>query len=166
CTGSGCIAISLAVLGGYDCITAADRSLEALKVAKKNGSSLLEGRKQLVFIESDMFSNLDAAEKYDIIVSNPPYIPSSVIEELAPEVREHEPRMALDGAEDGLYFYRILSDKSRAYLNDGGSIYFEIGYDQAEAVTGLLLNDGYKEVKVIKDEPGLDRVVEAVWHCK
>lgn len=166
CTGSGCIAISLAVLGGYDRITAADRSLEALKVAKKNGSSLLEGRKQLVFVESDMFSNLDVAEKYDIIVSNPPYIPSSVIEELAPEVREHEPRMALDGAEDGLYFYRILSDKSRAYLNDGGSIYFEIGYDQAEAVTGLLLNDGYKEIKVIKDEPGLDRVVEAVWHCK
>ncbi len=84
-----------------------------------------------------MFLNLEQDEKFDIIVSNPPYIPSAVIDGLEPEVKDHEPRMALDGAEDGLYFYRILAQQSGRYLKEGGFIYFEIGCDQAEAVGKL-----------------------------
>lgn len=208
CTGSGCIGISLSVLGRYDKVTAVDYSLEALKVAKKNASALfliqkgtvkseskklseqpwtltltaqtvtsdtfLKGggkeketvkfrKQQFVLLESDMFTNVDPSERYDVIVSNPPYIPTAVIDGLEPEVREHEPRMALDGAADGLYFYRILAAQSKRYLKDGGSLYLEIGYDQAGAVSGLLLDNGYEDIQVVKDEPGQDRVVKAVW---
>ena len=213
CTGSGCIALSLALLGGYERITAVDVSLNALRVARKNVSSLFqvqrgilrsesktlsenpwrwsntvylapEGEEQkkvglhsvkegskirtrtFSLIESDLFANLDSRIQYDIIVSNPPYIPSDIVETLEPEVRDHEPRMALDGREDGLYFYRILAERCHEYLKDGGNIYFEIGYDQAEAVVMLLESAGYEEIEVVKDTPGLDRVVKAVWHFK
>ena len=206
CTGSGCIGISLAVHGGYRCVTAVDKSLEALKIAKKNGKRLFllragsvkaestqvskepwylrlttyitssdskdigrissDAKKQsLLFLESDMFAGLEQSNKYDVIVSNPPYIPSAVIEKLDPEVRDYEPRMALDGAEDGLYFYRILARDSKKYLNEGGSVYYEIGYDQAKAVTALLVDNGYADIRVLKDEPGNDRIVTGVW-CK
>lgn len=204
CTGSGCIGISLAVLGGYQSVTAVDKSPEALKVAKKNGQKLFllrtgsvkaesvqvskepwylrlttyitssevrdisqiscdAKKRNLFLLESDMFTGLDQSEKYDVIVSNPPYIPSAVIEDLDPEVRDHEPRIALDGAEDGLYFYRILAAESKKYLNEGGSVYYEIGYDQAEAVTALLRDHGYAGIRVLKDEPGNDRIVTGAW---
>ncbi|MFR2408038.1 MAG: N5-glutamine methyltransferase family protein [[Clostridium] symbiosum] len=118
-------------------------------------------KKEFVLLESDLFLNLEQDEKFDIIVSNPPYIPSAVIDGLEPEVKDHEPRMALDGAEDGLYFYRILAQQSGRYLKEGGFIYFEIGCDQAEAVGKLLTAAGFGEIETIKDEPGLDRVVRA-----
>ena len=101
---------------------------------------------------------------YDVIVSNPPYIPSAVIDGLEPEVRDHEPRLALDGSEDGLCFYRVLALECSKHLNKGGCVYFEIGYDQAEAVSRILTIAGYREIEVIKDEPGLDRVVKARWN--
>ena len=96
---------------------------------------------------------------FDIIVSNPPYIRSDVIETLMPEVKEHEPLLALDGKEDGLYFYRNIIENAGKYLTGGGRLFFEIGFDQGEDVKRLMEQQGYKEVEVIKDFAGLDRVV-------
>ena len=110
--------------------------------------------------QSDLFSS-DDERLYDVIVSNPPYIPSSVVDGLEPEVREHEPRLALDGREDGLYFYRRLAEECGCHLKPGGRVYFEIGHDQGAAVTALLEENGYRNIQVIKDVPGLDRVVKA-----
>ena len=166
CTGSGCIAISLGVLGNFREITGADISREALKVAEKNRRHLLPDcvleEKKMAFslIESDVFEGL-SGEIFDVIVSNPPYIPSGVIEGLEPEVRDHEPRIALDGDADGLKFYRKVAEESGRFLSPGGRLYLEIGYDQGETVSRLLEAAGFIEVNVIKDIPGLDRVVAA-----
>ena len=111
------------------------------------------------FRHSDMFSAFPETEPFDVIVSNPPYIPSAVIEELEPEVRDHEPRGALDGTADGLYFYRILAEECAKHLTPGGHVYFEIGYDQGQAVSELMRTEGYCEVQVVQDYAGLDRVV-------
>ena len=118
-------------------------------------------------LRSDMFSALaertedGALKRYDVIVSNPPYIPSAVVDELEPEVRDYEPRIALDGTADGLRFYRILAAESVHYLKPGGRIYLEIGYDQGESVPALLEAAGFQEVTVIRDFGGNDRVVAA-----
>lgn len=162
CTGSGCIAISLARLGGYRSVTALDISEEALKVAEANREMILgEEKERLRLIKSNMFDELEQGEQFDIIVSNPPYIPSKVIEGLEPEVRDHEPRLALDGEADGLKFYRILAERSMAYLKPGGRIYMEIGFDQGKDVSELFEKAGFEGLKVIKDMAGLDRVVQA-----
>ena len=199
-TGTGGIAISLAVLGGYQNVTAVDISEAALRVAKKNARRLFLIQKgtarsesfqvsedpwcirlktwlakgprlqaeieehSLTLLQSNLFQAVEADVMYDVIVSNPPYIPSAVIDGLEPEVRDHEPRLALDGSEDGLYFYRVLALECSKHLNKGGCVYFEIGYDQAEAVSRILTIAGYREIEVIKDEPGLDRVVKARWN--
>lgn len=113
----------------------------------------------VTFRHSDMFSNFPETEQFDVIVSNPPYIPSAVIEELEPEVRDHEPRGALDGTADGLYFYRILAEECAKHLTPGGHVYFEIGYDQGAAVKELLDIHGFKDTRVIQDLTGKDRVV-------
>ena len=163
CTGSGCIAISLAVHGKYAHVEAADISIEALKVAEKNGKNLLSER-VIRFRHSDLFSAFDqSADKFDIIVSNPPYIPSDVIEELEPEVRDFEPRSALDGTADGLFFYEKLAEECGRFLHENGSVYFEIGHDQGEAVENLLRTHGFKDTKTIKDLAGNDRVVCGRW---
>ena len=117
----------------------------------------------VTFRHSDMFSNFPETEQFDVIVSNPPYIPSAVIEELEPEVRDHEPRGALDGTADGLYFYRILAEECAKHLTPGGHVYFEIGYDQGAAVKELLDNHGFKDTRVIQDLAGKDRVVCGAW---
>ena len=117
----------------------------------------------VTFRHSDMFSNFPETEQFDVIVSNPPYIPSAVIEELEPEVRDHEPRGALDGTADGLYFYRILAEECAKHLTPGGHVYFEIGYDQGAAVKKLLDNHGFKDTRVIQDLAGKDRVVCGAW---
>ena len=117
----------------------------------------------VTFRHSDMFSNFPETEQFDVIVSNPPYIPSAVIEELEPEVRDHEPRGALDGTADGLYFYRILAEECAKHLTPGGHVYFEIGYDQGMAVKELLDNHGFKDTRVIQDLAGKDRVVCGAW---
>ncbi|WP_026893454.1 peptide chain release factor N(5)-glutamine methyltransferase [Lacrimispora aerotolerans] len=161
CTGSGCIAISLSNIGGFEDVTAVDLSKEALKVAKRNADVLL-GPGRITLIESDLFQAVEPESRFDIIVSNPPYIPTEIIKELQPEVRNFEPMLALDGREDGLFFYRQLVSEGRRFLNPGGSIYFEIGYDQAESVSALLEDAGFAEIRVVKDAAGLDRVVCAV----
>ena len=94
-----------------------------------------------------------------MIVSNPPYMPSKVIDTLMPEVRDHEPMGALDGKEDGLYFYRKITEESVAHLMDGGYLLYEIGYDQAKAVSGFMKEHGFNDIEVIRDLAGLDRVV-------
>lgn len=162
CTGSGCIAISLAVKGGFESVTATDLSEEALKVAERNART---HQVPIRFFQGDLFSALPQSEvkTFDIITSNPPYIPTAVIATLEPEVREHEPMMALDGTEDGLKFYRQIAKEAGSWLKPGGSIYLEIGYDQGEAVSGLLEDAGFTNVRVIKDLPGKDRVVCGCW---
>lgn len=117
----------------------------------------------VIFRLSDMFSAFSETERFNVIVSNPPYIPSAVIEELEPEVRDHEPRGALDGTADGLYFYRILAEECAKHLTPGGHVYFEIGYDQGAAVKELLDIHGFKDTRVIQDLAGKDRVVCGAW---
>jgi len=160
CTGSGCILVSLLHYTN-DCEgTGVDNSPEALAVAEKNAERLLgreDDRGQIHFLLSDLFEKVEG--RFDVIVSNPPYIPSSVIETLSPEVGAHEPRQALDGGEDGLCFYRSIIEESGKHLVGGGWLFFEIGYDQAEAVSRLMTQAGFLEVNVVKDYAGLDRVV-------
>ena len=159
CTGAGCIAVSLKALGGYARVAAADISPEALEVAEKNA-----GTYPVEFRQSDMFAAFEPGrDMFDVIVSNPPYIPSEVIRGLEPEVRDHEPLGALDGKEDGLYFYRILAEQCGDFLNQGGSVYFETGHDQGAAVKTLLESHGFQDTKVIKDLAGMDRVVRGTW---
>ena len=117
----------------------------------------------VTFRHSDMFSSFRETEQFNVIVSNPPYIPSAVIEELEPEVRDHEPRGALDGTADGLYFYRILAEECAKHLTPGGHVYFETGYDQGAAVKELLDIHGFKDTRVIQDLTGKDRVVCGNW---
>ena len=166
CTGSGCIAVSLAVLGGYAHVTGADISEEALKVARQNAKALFHERfsdrrekTEIEFRKSDLLTEFGMEEQFQVIVSNPPYIPTAVIEGLEPEVREFEPWLALDGEEDGLAFYRRLSEECGAHLSEGGCVYFEIGYDQGEAVCELLRAHGFTDTRVIQDLAGKDRVV-------
>lgn len=155
CTGSGCILLSLLKYSN-DCEgIGADISEEALKVAERNRVQL--GLENAAFIRSDLFEAVEG--KFDLLVSNPPYICSDVIDTLMPEVREHEPRQALDGSADGLHFYRRILAECRAYLKPGGMMLFEIGYDQGEAVKRLMEENGFLEVEVKKDYGGLDRVV-------
>ncbi|MDD5901349.1 MAG: peptide chain release factor N(5)-glutamine methyltransferase [Lachnospiraceae bacterium] len=158
CTGSGCIAVTAAKLGTPSFVAASDYSAEALSVARKNAE--LHDVK-ITFFQGDLFETVEGV--YDIIVSNPPYIRSEVIETLMPEVREHEPRLALDGTKDGVYFYRRIVAEAKAHLVPGGRLLFEIGHDQAKEVTGLLSKEGYTEIEVRKDYAGLDRMVFAVW---
>ena len=165
CTGSGCIAISLAVMGGYRDVTAADLSEAALKVAAENADHLLQERRKegcrFTLRRGDLFEALKPGERFDVLTSNPPYIPTEVVRGLEPEVKDHEPWMALDGTADGLAFYRRIAHESKAWLNPGACIYLEIGYDQGEAVSRLLEAAGFCNIQVIKDLPGLDRVVRA-----
>lgn len=167
CTGSGCIALSLARLGGYRRVWASDLSEEALKVAEENAKGLLkdpaESKAEFRLLKSDLFEGIPKEERFDILTSNPPYIPTEVIEGLEPEVRDHEPRMALDGDEDGLKFYRILAAEAGGFLNPGGVIYLEIGWDQGAKVEELLRQAGFQEIRTVKDLAGKDRVVRAGW---
>ena len=114
----------------------------------------------MAFFRGDLFEAVTGRQMYDCIVSNPPYIRTEVIKTLSEEVRAHEPYQALDGKEDGLYFYREIVRKSGSYLKPGGHLLFEIGYDQAEAVSMLMQTQGYEEIEVIRDLAGLDRVVK------
>ena len=156
CTGSGCILLSLLHLRAGAEGTGADLSPEALKVAAQNRERL--GVKAEL-IESDLFDKIESA--FDVIVSNPPYIKRAEIETLMDEVRLHEPYMALDGHEDGLYFYRKIAEEAPKYLRAGGGLFLEIGCDQGACVAELLRQQGFADVKVVKDLAGLDRVVEA-----
>ena len=155
CTGSGCIAITLQKLGGFQ-VMAVDISEEALTLARKNAQ---RNQAQVTFFQSNMFDQLSNTSKVDVIVSNPPYIESKVVDELDDEVKKYEPRLALDGMEDGLHFYRILAREGKRFLNEGGRLYVEIGFDQAEAVKEIFGAQGFLDIQVYKDLAGLDRVV-------
>ena len=148
CTGSGCILLSLLeeCKGRISAATGVDISKDALQVAIAN-----RNRMGLTadFRESDLFSDVEGV--YDVIVSNPPYIATKELEGLMPEVREHEPILALDGMEDGLYFYRKIVAQAGEYLEQGGWLCFEIGYDQGEALKEMITEAGYGQVKIIKD---------------
>lgn len=159
CTGSGCIALSLASCGGFPDVSATDISEAALALAEKNRAALLgEEKGSLRLLRSDLFEAL-SGECFDIIVSNPPYIPTAVIDTLSPEVRDHEPRIALDGHADGLYFYRRITEEAGRFLRAGGRLYVEIGYDQGECVQELFLRAGFTEVRLCQDLGGNDRLV-------
>lgn len=165
CTGSGCILISLLKMmqnvTGKDSVKGigVDISEKALEVAGINARKHSVGA---VFIQSDLFENVEGM--YDIIVSNPPYIKTSVIEELEEEVKLHDPFDALDGKEDGLYFYREIVRESQKYLKRDGKLFFEIGHDQGEDVKKLMEEAGFAKVTVKKDFAGLDRVVYGVYN--
>ncbi len=163
CTGSGCIAISLDVLWkNYSFlpvrVEALDVSKGALHTAETNRSL---NQSEVVFFESDMFEKVE--KSYDIIVSNPPYIPSKVVDGLMAEVVQFEPRLALDGMDDGLHFYKILAEEGKKHLNPGGRIYLEIGHDQGDSVPDILKKEGFTDITVRKDLSGNDRCVRAVF---
>ena len=158
CTGSGCIGISLMKLGGAR-VWCADISEKALAVARSNGQRL--GCDGISWIRSDLLEQIEE-KAFDMIVSNPPYIPSEVIDGLMPEVRDHEPRLALDGDGDGLSFYRRLASDCKGFLKPGGLLCMEIGCDQGRAVAELLTAAGWEQIFVLKDDAGRDRVVSAV----
>ena len=160
CTGSGCIAISIARLGKPASVTGADISEAALAVAGDNAARL---GADVAWVKSDMFAGIDG--EFDVIVSNPPYIPPEQIEGLEPEVKDHEPRLALYGGEDGLDYYRTLVTEGAKHLRparngeEGGILIVEIGFDQGVSVPALFREAGFTGVRVRKDYAGLDRVV-------
>ena len=160
CTGSGCILLSVALERKLSKGIGVDISGKALAVAKANQEALAP--ENVTLIQSDLFEN---AGKYlmeqsvDIVVSNPPYICTEVIDSLSEEVRLHDPVLALDGHEDGLYFYRKITKQAKGFLKPGGWLFYEIGYDQSAAVEALLCKEGYTQVSTVKDLAGLDRVV-------
>ena len=157
CTGSGCIAISIGLLGKPDKVVGADISERALSVAKEN--ALLLNVSNVDFLQSDLFDGI--SEKFDIIVSNPPYIETEVIEKLQPEVSKYIPRLALDGDKDGLKFYRKITEYAPKYLNKNARIFYEIGYNQSREVSNILGGNGFTDIRVIQDYSGLDRIVMA-----
>lgn len=163
CTGSGCILLSLLYYAGKYRIrktsgTGADISRDALNIAEANAESL---HLRAEFLCSDLFEQVEG--KYQMIVSNPPYIQTAAIDTLQEEVRIHDPLIALDGKEDGLYFYRKIVREAEGYLTEGGCLLFEIGCDQGEAVQLMMKQAGYSRVTVKKDLAGLDRVVTGVY---
>ena len=156
CTGSGCIIISLSKLGSIKSAAAVDISQQALQVANRNAK---KHNRDINFIQSDLFEKVMG--NYDIIVSNPPYIRSEELLSLMPEVKDYEPKQALDAGPSGLIFYeRIISDFDK-YLNPGGYIFLELGYDQGEAVSGMLKKKGFIDIEIKKDFCDLDRLVYA-----
>ena len=153
CTGSGCIAISLKK-NGFKKVFALDISDKALEVAKHNAYI---HNADITFIKSDLYQELPHDIRFDLIVSNPPYIRSGEIEKLDDEVKDFEPKLALDGGKDGLDFYKKILNLSKDFINKNGSLYFEIGYDQAKDVVDLAKKEGYYNIKIIKDLSGKDR---------
>ena len=154
CTGTGCILISLALLGDPSFAAGCDISEEALECAEYNAKAL---GADVELVRGDLFENVTGT--FDLIVSNPPYIRSGEIPHLAGEVRDFDPRLALDGGEDGLSFYRRIIRDARRFLSAEGMLALEIGYDQAEETSALMENSGYVNIRVYRDLSGLDRVV-------
>lgn len=155
-TGSGAIAIAVKKEANA-IVTAVDFSQRALRLARKNAEKL---KAEVKFVKSDLFKNLKG-EKFDVIISNPPYISENEFRELEPEVRCHEPRLALVAKNNGLGVYEKIIKEAAAYLTPHGKIFFEIGENQGEEVKALLEKD-YKEISIIKDLQAKDRIVRAV----
>ena len=158
CTGSGCIAISidraLKDRGLVGKVTGSDVSQAALDIAEQNGE---RNGAEVDFVLSDLFAGIDGT--FDVIVSNPPYIRSAEVLKLEPVVKDFEPGLALDGREDGLFFYREITGQSVKYIKDNGVLFYEIGFDQGEDVMKIMREAGYKDIEIVKDLAGLDRVI-------
>lgn len=160
CCGSGAIGISIAKLSGNAFATLLDISDEAIESAREN--IILNGvEARTKLSKSDLLSSV-SCDKFDIIVSNPPYIRSQIIESLQREVKDYEPHLALDGGDDGLLFYRRLTPQAAGCLKAGGTLIYEIGYDQANDVGDIMMRHGFKNIEIIKDLAGLDRCVVGV----
>ncbi|MBD5459788.1 MAG: peptide chain release factor N(5)-glutamine methyltransferase [Lachnospiraceae bacterium] len=160
CTGSGCILISLLAFAPECSGLGVDISAGALEVAVENAERILaEGSMRADWLQSDLFEQVE--DVYHVITANPPYIPTGALEGLMPEVRDYEPVLALDGREDGLFFYRRIAREAERYLCRGGMLFLEIGAEQASDVRQLLAQNGFADIKVYQDYAGLDRVVRA-----
>lgn len=172
CTGSGCIALSLAKLGGYKIVACSDISVDALELASENANLIIDNsdvydemNQKVYFIQSDMFDNFDkfrentGIDKFDIITINPPYIKTEDLNNLQIEVKQFEPKIALDGDIDGLKYYKKIAESAKDYMNDDGKIYLEIGFDQAKDVMEIFEKSGYRFVELVKDLSGNDRVL-------
>lgn len=153
CTGSGCIAVSLKKCG-FEKVYAADISDKALAVAKHNAKL---NNADIIFLQSDLYENFPKEIRFDIIVSNPPYISTDEIARIEKQVRDFEPKLALDGGRDGLDFYKKIINLSKNFLNNKGRLYLEIGYDQSKDVVDLAKKEGYDNIVIIKDLSGRDR---------
>jgi release factor glutamine methyltransferase len=159
CTGSGCILLSLLKLSNDTTGVGADISDRALRVFNENVKRL-KLSERVTAVQSDLFENVQG--DFDVLVSNPPYIRTCEIEELMPEVRDHDPFIALNGHESGLYFYERIVEECDSFLHRGSLVFFEIGNDQGAEVSALLKNKGYLDVTVIKDFGNNTRVVKAI----
>lgn len=161
CTGSGAIGVTMAHEFPDAEVTMTDVSPKALSTAMGN-AQINDVFSRCIFLQGDMFEAIPEQKRFDMILSNPPYIESDVIETLSTEVKDHEPRLALDGGADGLTFYRILAENAEKHLADGGYLMMEIGCDQGEAVRQLLEeNENYSTAVVLQDLNHLDRIVIA-----
>ena len=160
CTGSGCIGIAVAKHLPYQELLLVDLSEKALAVAKKNAEKHLGGNVR--FLQSDLLTAVHE-KRFSLLLSNPPYIVSKVIPGLEREVSEYEPKMALDGGEDGLLFYRRIAREAKKVLLPGARLYLEIGYDQGESVKDIFQKEGYEEVEVFPDLSGNPRVVRGIF---
>lgn len=156
-TGSGAISVTIAKEIPSATVLGADISGDALEVAVEN-RKINNVESNLKFIKSDVFSNIKDMD-YDMIISNPPYIPQEEYEELMPEVKKHEPQRALTDNGDGYYFYKKISEEAPKYLKDGGYLAFEVGYNQAQEVSELMKKSGLQIIAIVKDYGGIERVV-------
>ena len=157
CTGSGAIAVAVSKETGAT-VYASDISIDALKLAEENEKL---NNAKIKFVLSDMFDTFDS-EKFDVIISNPPYIKSEDIKGLQREIRDFEPIAALDGGTDGLHFYRIISERAPKFLNKGGILFLECGIGQAEEIKNMLISSGFSQIEIIKDYENIDRIIKAV----
>lgn len=158
-TGSGCLGLTIGILRPGTRLTLSDVSKDALSVAEENRKAFGVPAK---LIESDLFDTI--GDRFDLILSNPPYIRSGEIGSLDPAVKDHEPRLALDGGADGLDFYRRIAREAKRHLRENGKLLLEIGYDEGIAVREILLGEGYQNVEIVKDLAEKDRVVKACWN--
>ena len=156
CTGSGCIALELSRRFPEADIVGTDVSSEALAYARQNVSELESAN--VTLLHGEMFGPVDGM-RFDVIVSNPPYIPAGEIDGLQPEVAEFEPRSALDGGEDGLDFYRVIAEKAPGYMENGALLALELGAGQAQEVVSMLKEHGFRDLEVLKDYAGHKRML-------
>ncbi len=156
-TGSGCIAISLKNNFPKSAITAVDISDKALEIARKNAK---ENNIEINFQISDIFDSI--SEKFDLIVSNPPYIPIHEYIELPSEIINYEPKLALQAEDNGLYFYKEIISNAKSYLNPNGKLYLEIGYNQGDSIKEIAKSNGFSEIEIVKDLNGFERILKAI----
>ena len=162
CTGSGCVAVSMARQRPTSKVTASDLSADALAVARDNAYRL--GAYNVAFVEGDLFANVKG--RFDIVTANPPYIPSGDIAGLMADVRDFEPRLALDGGDDGLDLVRRIAEEAPRYLVPGGVIALEIGAGEADATRGILEKAGFLEIEIARDLARIERVVSGVYPAR